>query len=77
MRVMLAAIHMNESADMKRVYREDGEKRLTIYFSKAKKAEPSVRQEMTPATHSKTVCHSICQTIVPVFVKYILHRQVC
>ncbi|KAI0240741.1 hypothetical protein LSAT2_008479, partial [Lamellibrachia satsuma] len=36
-RVMLAAMHMNESADRKRAYREDGEKRLTVYVSKAKK----------------------------------------
>ena len=52
---MLAAMHMNESADRKRAYREDGEKRLTVYFSKAKKGEPSVRWEKTPATHGKNV----------------------
>ena len=44
-------MHFNENADRERAYRKDGEKKLTIYFSKAKKGEPSVRWEKAPATH--------------------------
>ncbi|KAI0212078.1 hypothetical protein LSAT2_003041 [Lamellibrachia satsuma] len=36
----------------RRTCREDGEKRLTVYFSKAKRGEPSVRWEKTPTTHA-------------------------
>ncbi|XP_064598240.1 uncharacterized protein LOC135464679 [Liolophura sinensis] len=52
-RVILAALHVNENSGRERAYERSGEKQLTVYFSKAKKGEPSVRWETVASTYGE------------------------